>query len=160
MEREGARDLKAKHKRLIIGFASIAALDLAGLVTMVASPDLTDRVIPALFGVQIFGFVAIAVVVAASKPEYISAEGVDKEFEGTGRQWVPWLFAFLALLSFLRVILALLFIAGEEGHSHSWFSPLAGAAAGCFFLWVAVKTRPLASKGKPRERSSGQNLGK
>jgi hypothetical protein len=138
--------LKPRNKRLIIGVASMAVLDLAGLVTMVAAPDLTARIIPALFGVQIFGFVAIAAIVVTSKREYVSAEEADRQFWGTGRQWVPWLFGFLALLSFLRVILALLYIAGEEGHSHSWFSPIVGAAAGCFFLWVAVKTRPLASK--------------
>ncbi len=144
---------------MIIGFASIAVLDLAGFVTMVANPDLTARVIPALFGVQIFGFVAIAVIVATSRREYISAEEADKDFAGIGRQWVPWLFGFLALLSFLRVILALLYIAGEEGHSHSWFSPIAGAAMGCFFLWVAVKTKPLALNGKLKERTGGPNGG-
>jgi hypothetical protein len=118
--------LKSRNKRLIIGIASIAVLDLAGLVAMIAAPDLTARVIPALFGVQIFGFVAIAAIVVTSKREYASAEELDRQFGGTGRQWVPWLFGFLALLSFLRVILALLYIAGEEGHSHSWFSPNPG----------------------------------
>jgi hypothetical protein len=143
--------LKPRNKRLIIGVALIAVLDLAGLVTMIADPDLTARVIPALFGVQIFGFVAIAVIIAASKQEYVAAEEADRQSGGGGRQWVPWLFGFLALLSFLKVILALLYIAGEMGHSHSWTSPIVGATAGCFFLWVAVKTRPLASKGKPKE---------
>lgn len=142
----------------MIGFASLAALDLAGMITMIADPDLTARVIPALFGVQIIGFIAIAAIVMASKREYISAEEADREFGGTGRQWVPWLFGFLALLSFLRVILALLYIAGEQGHSHSWFSPVAGAVMGCFFLWMAVKARPLASKGKPRDKSRSPNL--
>ena len=152
MKPEGVCDLKTKHKRLIIGFASLATLDLAGLITMVANPDLTARVIPALVGVQILGFVAIAAIVVTGKREYTTAEEADRE-SGGGKQWVPWVFGFLALLSFLRVILALLYIAGEVGHSRSWFSPVVGAAAGCFFLWVAVKTRPLASKGKPKERS-------
>ena len=151
--------MKAKHKRLIVGVASIATLDLAGIFTMFANPELTERVIPALGGVQIFGFVAIAVSVGTSKREYISAEEADRDLEGTGRQWVPWLFGFLALLSFVRVILALLYLAGDEGHNHSWFSPIAGAGLGCFFLWLAIKAGPLASKGKPREKASGPNLG-
>lgn len=149
--------MKTKRKRLIIGFALIAALDLAGFITMVANPDLTARVIPVLGCVQIFGFVAIAAIVVMSKQEYISVDEADREFEGTGRQWVPWLFGFLALLSCLRVILALLYIAGEEGPGHSWFSPIAGAVMACFFLWLAVKTRPLASKRKPEEDGSGPN---
>ena len=138
--------MKARHRRLIIGIASIAVLDFAGIVTMIANPELTARVIPALFCVQIFGFIVIAAIVMASKREYISAELADRESGGTGRQWVPWLFLFLALLSFLRVILTLLYIAGEEGHSHLWFSLIARVATGCFFLLLAFKTKPLASK--------------
>lgn len=140
--------MKTKHKRLVLGFATIAALDFAGLVTMVANPDLTERVIPALGCVQIFGFVAIAAIFVTSRREYISTSEEDREADGTGKQWVPWLFGFLALLSFLRVILALLYIAGEGVHRHSWFSPIAGAVMGCFFLWLAVKARPIASKEK------------
>jgi hypothetical protein len=142
------RALKAKHKRLIIGFASIAALDLAGFITMVANPDLTARVIPALVGVQIFGFVAIAAIVVTSKREYTAAADADKATERTSQRWVPWLFGFLALLSFLRVGLALLYIAGEDSHRHSWFSPIAGTAMGCFFLWLAVLARRSASRGE------------
>jgi len=147
--------LKTKNKRLIMGVSSIAALDLVGLVTMIVNPDLTARVIPALFGVQIFGFVAIAFIVVMGRREYISTSEADSEDDGAGKQWVPWLFGFLALLSFLRVILALLYIAGEEGHRHSWFSLIAGALMGCFFLWIAVKARPSASKGKPKEKAAG-----
>lgn len=138
--------MKTKHKRLIVGIASVAAIDLAGFTTMVVDPDLTARVIPALVAVQIFGFVAIAAIVVTSRQEYLSAEEANRESGGTGRQWVLWLFGFLALLSFLRVILALLYIAGEAGHRHSWFSPIAGAVIGSFFLWIAVRTRQLASK--------------
>jgi hypothetical protein len=138
--------LKARNKRLIIGFASLAVFDLAGFVTMVANPDLTARVIPALAGVQILGFIAIAITFVVSRQEYIPVEKPDGEVEGTGKQWVPWLFGFLALLSFLRVVLALLYIAGEEGHRHSWLSPIAGVVMGCFFLWVAVLARRSGSK--------------
>lgn len=151
--------MKAKHKRLIVGFVTLAAIDVAGFITMVANPDLTARVIPALVGVQILGFVAIAAIVVISKREYISAGGAESEAEGTGKQWMPWLFGFLALLSFLRVILALLYIAGEQGHRHSWFSPVAGAVMGCFFLWVAMKTNSSASKGKLSGKATVQNSG-
>jgi hypothetical protein len=134
--------LKTKHKRLIIGLASIAALDFAAILTMFADPDLTERVIPALGAIQIFGFVAIAVIVSTSRQEDTLVADADREPERAGRQWLPWLFGSIALLSFMRVGMALLFIAGNEGHRHSWFSPIAGAAMGCFFLWMAVKSRP------------------
>jgi hypothetical protein len=147
---EGVCDLRPSHKRLIIGIVSIAVLDFAGLITMIANPDLTSRVIPALAGVQIFGFVAIAAIIVVGRQEIISA---DKDSRGTTTQLVPWLFGFLALLSFLRVILALLYIAGEQGRSHSWFSPVAGAAMGCAFLWLAFKTRPLALKRTAKQPS-------
>ncbi len=145
--------MKAKNRRLIIGVATLAALDLAGFITMVSNPDLTARVIPALVGVQILGFVVIAAIVVTSRQEYVLAGTVDGEPGQTGKQWVPWLFGFLALLSFLRAIFALLYIAGEEGHKHSWFSPIGGAVMGCFFLWLALKARPSASKGKPDRKA-------
>lgn len=136
--------MKAKHKRVIIGFATIAVLDLAGLFTMLADPDLTARVIPALGAVQIFGFIAIAAIFMMSGGQYISTAEADSM--SGGRQWVPWLFGFLALLSFLRVLLALLYIAGDQGHRHSWFSTIAGTVMGAAFLWVAIKTRSLSRK--------------
>ena len=150
--------MKAIHKRLMIGVASIATLDLAGFLTMFANPDLTARVIPALACVQIFGFVAIAAIVVKSKREHTSEVEADGEVGGTGRQWVPWLFGFLALVSFLRVGLVLLYIVGEDGHSRSWFSPIAGAAMGCFFLWLAVSAGRSASRRESKGKASGPNL--
>lgn len=148
--------MKSKHKPLIIGIATLAVFDLAGFITMVANPDLTARVIPALVGVQILGFIAIAAIVVKSRRENISA-GVDSEPGGTGRQWVPWLFGFLALMSFLRVGLSILYIAGETWHRYSWVAPTAGAAMGCFFLWLAVVASRSASKRGSKERTSGPN---
>jgi hypothetical protein len=151
--------MKAKHKRLIIGVASIATLDLVGLITMISNPVLTERIIPALGAVQIFGFVAIAAIVVTSRREYTSETEADKEHGSTGKQWVPWLFGFLALLSFLRAGLALLYIAGEEGHSHSWFSPISGMAMGCFFLWLAVSAVRSASRRESKGKIGGTNPG-
>lgn len=150
--------MKPKHKPLIIGIATLAVFDLAGFITMVANPDLTARVIPALVGVQILGFIAIAAVVVKSRREKISA-GVDTETGGTGRQWITWLFGFLALMSFLRVGLSILYIAGETWHRYSWVAPTAGAAMGCFFLWLAVVASRSASKCGSKGRTSGTNPG-
>jgi hypothetical protein len=144
---------------LIAGFASIAILDFAGLITMIANPDLTARVIPALAAVQIFGFVAIAVIVVKGKREYISTEEADRDNARTGKEWVPWLFGFLALMSFMRVGLALLYIAGEEGHSHSWFSLIAGTAMGCVFLWLAILAGRSASRRRAKQKTSGSAIG-
>jgi hypothetical protein len=149
--------VKSKYKPLIIGIATLAAFDLAGFVTMVANPDLTARVIPALVGVQILGFIAIAVIVATRKRDGISSAGPDGEAGGTGRQWVPWLFGFLALVSFLRVGLSILYIAGETWHKYSWVAPTAGAAMGGVFLWLAFVAG--RSKRGPKGRTSNPNPG-
>jgi membrane associated rhomboid family serine protease len=139
--------VKARNKRLIIGLTLIAALDSIGLATMVANPDLTERVIPALAAVQIFGFIAIAVVVIRSKREYTSTDSAGESSAGNGMQWVPWLFGFLTLMSYMRVGLTLLYIACEEPQKRSWFSPIAGTIMGCFFLWSAIKSgRPVSRK--------------
>jgi hypothetical protein len=126
---------------------------------MVADPDITARVIPALGAVQIFGFVAIAAILVTTRRDYTSAVETDRETDSTGKQWVPWLFGFLALLSFMRVGLALLYIAGEEGHRHSWFSPIAGAVMGGFFLWLAFLAGRSASRGEPTGKATGPNSG-
>lgn len=156
-KKQGVLSLRATRKRLIIGFASIAILDFAGFITMIAIPDLTARVIPALAGVQIFGFLAIAVIVVTGRREYISEEA--NRDAGTGKQWVPWLFGFLALMSFMRVGLALLYMAGEEGRRHSWFSPVAGTAMGCFFLWLAVLAGRSVFRGKSKQKTTDSNPG-
>jgi hypothetical protein len=143
----------------MIGFASMAILDLAGFITMFANPDLTARVIPALALVQILGFVTIAAIVVTSRRELISEVEASRGPGGTIQQWVPWLFGFIALTSFMRVGLALLYIAGEERHKHSWFSPIAGAVMGCFFLWVAIKTGRSAPRKKSQEKTDGADIG-
>jgi hypothetical protein len=132
-----------RRKRLIVGVASIAALDLAGFIAMVANPDLTPRVIPALAGVQIFGFVAIAAILVMSKRADTSAVEADGESGTTAKEWMPWLFGWLALLSFIRVGMALLSIAGEEWHRGSWIPPVVGTALGCYFVWLSI------SAGRP-----------
>lgn len=54
--------MKSKFKPLVIGFISLGILDILGIVTMVANPDWTERIIPALAAVQLLGFVVIAIV--------------------------------------------------------------------------------------------------
>jgi hypothetical protein len=117
-------------------------------MTMVVNPDLTERIIPALVGVQILGFIVIAAIIVTSRSEYGSPVKTDRESDSTGKQWVPWLFGFLALLSFLRVGLAVLYIAGEGGARHSWLNPIAGTAMGCFFLWLAILAGRSVSRGR------------
>jgi len=105
---------------------------MVAAITMIIHPDLTPRVIPALAAIQIFGFVAIAVILVTSKRDYTSAP------QGTGKQWLPWLFGVLALVNFLRVGLGFLYIAGGHRHFRSWLIPFAEIGLGCFFLWLAV----------------------
>jgi hypothetical protein len=152
-------EVKSRYKPLVIGIATLAVFDLAGFIVMVANPDLTARVIPALVGVQLLGFIAIAAIVVTSRREYISAAEADREPGGTGRQWMPWLFGFLALVSFLRVGLSILYIAGEAWHRYSWIGPVAGAAMGCFFLWLALLAGRSISKQGSKGKISDPNPG-
>ncbi len=123
-------------------------MDFIGFIVMFTYPNLTPRVIPALAGVQIFGFIAMAILVVTTRRDYISPEPGRSVSAATGNEWVPWLFGFLAMVSFLRVILAIFYIAADTGKRHSWFSPVAGALMGCFFLWLALKTvRSTSDKG-------------
>ena len=130
--------MKPRRRRLLIGVGSIALLDLAGFVTMVVDPDLTERVIPALVGVQIFGFVAIAAIFVLSRRLDASTVEDDGGPGTTAKEWMPWLFGFLALLCFIRVGMAILYIAGEEWHRGSLIPPIAGIAMGCYFVWLAI----------------------
>jgi hypothetical protein len=54
--------LNSKFKPLVIGFIALGILDILGGVTMVANPDWTERIIPALVAIQLFGFLVIAFV--------------------------------------------------------------------------------------------------
>jgi len=105
---------------------------------MVVDPDLTERVFPALVGVQIFGFVAIAAIFVLSRRLDASTVEDDGGPGTTAKEWMPWLFGFLALLCFIRVGMAILYIAGEEWHRGSLIPPIAGIAMGCYFVWLAI----------------------
>ena len=54
--------MNSKFKPLVIGFIALGTLDILCVVTMVANPDWTERIIPALVALQLFGFVVIAIV--------------------------------------------------------------------------------------------------
>jgi hypothetical protein len=142
---------------VLIGLASLAAIDFAGFVTMVADPELTARVIPALAGAQILGFVVIGFAVVTGSQEFNSPPGDANEPRSAGKQWIPWLFGFLALLSFMRAGLALLYLAGEEAHRRSWVSPITGAVMGSFFLWLAILAGRSGSKARSKEETSNSD---
>ena len=54
--------LSSRFRPLVIGIVILGCLDAMGLVTLIANPELTERIIPALAGIQIVGFVAIAFI--------------------------------------------------------------------------------------------------
>ena len=142
---------RTTRHRLLIAIGSLVIIDLTGFITVVADPELTERIIPALFGMQIVGFFVIATVVVTGNQNYVSAMKAGAESRGTQRyirQWVPWLFGFLALLGFLSSGLGLLSMLGEEQHLHSWFNPIAEAATGCIFVLLAIMTGRSVSKTK------------
>ena len=54
--------MNPKFKPIVIGFVSLGILDILGVVAMVANPELTERIIPALVAVQLLGLLVIAFV--------------------------------------------------------------------------------------------------
>jgi MFS superfamily sulfate permease-like transporter len=67
--------LNSKYKPLIIGIVTLGTLDLIGLATMIVNPNWTERVIPALVGIQIVGFVAVAIVYMICAQRQFGAAG-------------------------------------------------------------------------------------
>ncbi len=55
-------EVKTRYRPIVVGAITLAAFDSSGIITMIVAPNLTPRVIPALAGIQIFGFVVIAFV--------------------------------------------------------------------------------------------------
>jgi hypothetical protein len=54
--------MTAIRRPLVITIVTLGVLDLAGLIAVIANPDLVPRMIPALAAIQIIGFAALFVV--------------------------------------------------------------------------------------------------
>jgi hypothetical protein len=54
--------LNSKYKPMIIGIATLGALDAIGVLTVIVNPDLIARIISALAAIQIAGLVVVGII--------------------------------------------------------------------------------------------------
>jgi hypothetical protein len=104
---------------------------------MIADPDLTARVIPALVGVQILGVVLIA---AISILKSQSGDGTQGS-RGASKEWAIWLFGFLAMLYFFRAVLSIFYMMGNRWHKYQIFVPISEIAITVFLVYLAYLVR-------------------
>ena len=98
--------MASKYKPLFIGILTLGVLDLIGIVTMVANPDWTERIIPALVGIQLFGFIVIAFVYwsRAQWNEMETSLSGDASERAKKPKWrrMRWLWFAIAVLGILQ----------------------------------------------------------
>ncbi len=142
---------------MILGIAILAGLDILGVITMIADPDLVERVIPALACVQIFGFVVIAFVsINAHRNDKADSSAV----QSSSKEWVLWIFGGIALLYFMRAGLAAFAIAADGSHSRGGTDSHGAACHGRLFspvdlLGAAVNEKKrIEIKGRKRRTSA------
>jgi len=108
--------LNSRYKPLVTGIVALGTLDLVGLVTMIVNPDWTERIIPALVGIQIVGIVTFAIVYmirAQEQQETAGSLGVSvdpsaKSANVTRPKWyrMRWLWFAFATLGILQTPIA------------------------------------------------------
>ena len=136
-----------KHRPLIVAIATLALLDFAGIIAMIFSPDLTARLIPALVGVQILGFIAIATICLRQRPK----EGVADDETNSGspsKDWRIWFICGLAMLFLFRALLAAGYMAAHGWRAHQLIVPVAGFLISCYLLYLAFAIKRRAKRRK------------
>jgi len=99
--------LNTRFKPVAIGFIALAILDSVGVVTMVANPGWTERIIPALVAVQLLGFVVIAFAYwsrAQWNETSLSSDASTGSVRATKPKWrrMRWLWFAIAVVAILQ----------------------------------------------------------
>jgi hypothetical protein len=134
-----------KNKPMMTAIALLATLDVLGIITIVAVPDLTPRLIPALVAVQILGFIGIALTSMRGVPSQENVSLSDASSSSVSGDWKFWLVGGFALLFLLRALLAVAYMAGRGWHGHQAFIPGAGFLISCYLLYLAYRLRKRSS---------------
>jgi hypothetical protein len=143
----------SRRRPLIVAIATLAILDFTGIITMIVSPDLTERVIPALVAIQIFGFIAIAAICLRQMPKENETNDALTS-TSPSRDWRVWFICGLAMLFFFRALLAVAYMAGHGWRGHQVVVPVAGFLISCYLVYLAF-----AIKRRARERRSAKPPG-
>jgi hypothetical protein len=127
----------SKHRPLLIAFLTLVILDFAGIATMIISPKLTERVIPALMLVQLVGLISIAVIRITRSPKQWKTSDATPPPTSPSRDWRIWFICFMAMLFFFRAFLALPYMAGDGWRGNQVYGPLAGFGICIYLLFLA-----------------------
>lgn len=136
--------LNSKFKPVVIGFIALGVLDILGVVTMVANPDWTERIIPALVGIQLFGFVVIAFVYW-SRAQWnemetsLSGDALERAKKPKWRR-MRWLWFAIAVVGILQTPNAII-NAIQLVRSNHWMALIAvlGFAIRFGMIWLFLK---------------------
>ena len=139
--------LNSKFKPLVVGFIALGILDILGLVTMVANPDWTERIIPALAAIQLFGFLVIAFVYW-SRAQWnemgtsLSGDASTEAERAKKPKWrrVGWLWFAIAVVGILQTPNAII-NAIHLVKPHQWmaFLVVLGFAIRFGMIWLFLK---------------------
>jgi hypothetical protein len=141
--------LKSRYRPLIIGAVTLAVLDFMGIVTMMVDPDLVERVIPALVGIQIVGFVVTVVFMANAQRQNGTGESQSAS-ASSSKEWMIWLVCGFAMIYLVRAVLAIVYMSVHGWHRYQIFVPIAGIAITGYLLYLAFLMRR-----SMRKKSSG-----
>jgi len=149
-------EVSSKYKPLIIGGAILFVLDMAAVITMIANPDLTARVIPALVAIQILGFIGIAAAYLSRGQKLDEAGESQGNQSRSSKEWAVWLFCGLAMIYLFRALLAIGYIAAHGWHRKQLLVPSAGIAITCYLLYLAFAVRKRMRKKNSVEKGEGE----
>jgi hypothetical protein len=135
----------SRRRPLIVAIVTLAILDFTGIITMILSPDLTERLIPALVAIQILGFIAIAAISLSQRPKKDETNDAITS-TSPSRDWRVWFICGLAMLFFFRALLAVAYMAGHEWRGHQVVVPVAGFLISCYLLYLAFAIKRRAKQ--------------
>jgi hypothetical protein len=140
----------ARRRPLIVAIVTLAIFDFTGIITMILSPDLTARLIPALVAIQILGFIAIAAICLRQGPNEDQANDAINA-TSPSKDWRIWFVCGLAMLFLFRALLAVAYMVAHGWRGHQVIVPVAGFLIACYLLYLAfaikrrTKRRPNAN---------------
>ena len=145
--------MRSKYKPLLIGIAILFVLDTVAIITMIANPDLTARVIPVLFAIQILGFIGIAAVyLTRQNPDQTELQGSQSR---SSKEWLIWLFSGLAMIYLFRAFLTIGYMVVHGWHRQQLLVTCAGIAITCYLLYLAFAVRKRTRKGNSDKKGDG-----
>jgi len=146
--------MKSKYKPLLIGIAILFLFDLAAIITMIANPDLTARVIPVLFVIQLLGVIGIpAVYLTQQKRKPTESQGTQSR---SSKEWLIWLFSGLAVIYLFRALLTIGYMAFHGWHKQPLLGTCAGMAITCYLLYLAFAIRNRTRKKNHDRQGDGE----